>query len=819
MKTTLPLALGIFALTNLSGLAQDAPAAPAAASGPAAGDATPVPVGKGSYASSIPSYTNPKAASFDAGVTPFLKPDDDRPVPSNHWDNSVFYRPFAVGLWSYPSRVDSNAKGFLFYYETAWKPDGAEMGTDNPIAIGAKDFQATGTKAKDWSDWLTSFRLAQSDDKYFDATVGEGMPYLWLECHGVSPTISYGDGKAPSAGGTTYFGPGGAPATLPVTGDAIGITYAGRNYAVFAPDGTKFEGDATTINVTFSGDKQFLVVCPLPTAKDIDTFHKYAFAVPRNTRLSWKYDADAGTITTDWKITTELLKGTESAIIQGWIPHHYRTNLGKLDFNGIEYPTTRGQMKCTVGNDFTLSYAYGGLLPNLPAPKSIGGDHDFDPNRLKTQLAAMAAKVGFASDTYAGGKDLTRNAQAACIARQTGDPSAPVLTDAVIKQLINWYTFTPGEKDHYFAYYPHKKGMVGFNSSFGSETFTDNHFHLGYFTYATGLIAMQDPGFLKDYGDMATLVAKQYANWDHDDKRFPFLRTFDVWAGHSWAGGNGTPDGVDNQESSSEATNSWAGLILLGEATGNKDMTSTGIMGYTFESHATLEYWFNEYGDNFPPEWKHPICGMIWSNHLVWGTWFTGDNEWFYGIQWIPTAPTLTYFVHDPVWAKKNFENLVQAKLNQPQKKPKTAPAPPPPDPNATTASAAPAPAAAPAAPVDPIKWDGELGTYMLGYVMMYDPAFVVAKLDELSSDATPWQTNVYYQAHSMMNIGRVDFTAHGNDATSMVYVNDATKTRTYIVWNPSIAPETVQFFEGTKPLGMLVAGPQTITSATTLAK
>ena len=172
---------------------------------------------------------------------------------------------------------------------------------------------------------------------------------------------------------------------------------------------------------------------------------------------------------------------------------------------------------------------------------------------------------------------------------------------------------------------PGRKGLVGFNSSYGSEEYTDNHFHYGYFTVASALLAMQDPGFAHDYGPMAKLVAKQYANWDRDDKRFPFLRTFDVWQGHSWAGGVGSGNGANNQESSSEATQSWEGLLLLGQALGDKDMTAAGVMGYNFESQAAMEYWFNAHGDGFPPEWKHPIVGVVWSAGNMYGTWFTGD--------------------------------------------------------------------------------------------------------------------------------------------------------------------------------------------------
>ncbi len=802
MKIPTSLLIGLLA-TNLSAVAQNAPAPATVTDTPPAA----VTVGKGSYAASIPATVSldkrtgaNKAQTFDDLPVNILTPDD-RPVPSHRWYGSVLYENFGVGLWPYPLHIETSEQGFQVFFPTVWGESGSEVQSQDPILISGKDFKPTGTKAKDWSDWSMSFRLGESSDKYIDATMGEGMPYLWLEYHGVSPTITL-PAKADAA---QFFDAKGAAMTLPVTGDTMGITYSGRNYAIFAPDGTKFEADADGVAVTFAGTSQFLVLCPLPAAKDIDTFHKYAFAVPRETTLSWNYDAEKGVISTNWKIRTEPLKGTETAIIQGWLPHHYRNNLGKLDFNGLDYITGRGTMHCAVGNDFTLSYAYSGIVPNLPAPTDTTGDHPFDPAKLQGRLADIAANPKFAGDTYWGGKDLVRFEQAALIASQTKDPSHDAIAKAVHDELVNWYTYTSGKPDHLFAYYPKKKGLVGFNASFGSEEFTDNHFHYGYFTYASALAAMQDPSFVADYGPMATLVAKQYANWDHADKRFPFLRTFDVWQGHSWASSTGSKNGTLNQESSSEATQSWAGLILLGQALSDKDMLAAGIMGYTFESQATLEYWFNEKGDVFPPEWKHPIAGMIWSSGKVWGTWFSGDPKWIYGIQWVPTSPSLSYFVHDPAWARKNYETMFAEFAANEEK------------------DAAKKPGYV-KKPADITSTDGDLASYLLGYVMMYDPQWVVEQLDTLDANPddkvthkNPWIANIYYQAHTLKTIGHVDWSCHGNSATSMVYVNDATKTRTYVAWNPSTTPQTVQFYEGDKPLGQMIAAPQAVTGTASL--
>lgn len=97
----------------------------------------------------------------------------------------------------------------------------------------------------------------------------------------------------------------GKAAQLPVTGDTLGITYEGRSYGVFAPDGTKFEQGADGIGVAFSGKSSYLIVCPLPAARDLPIFHKHAFAIPRYTNeakktrtfIAWNPTAKPQTVT------------------------------------------------------------------------------------------------------------------------------------------------------------------------------------------------------------------------------------------------------------------------------------------------------------------------------------------------------------------------------------------------------------------------------------------------------------------------------------------------------------------------------------------
>jgi endoglucanase Acf2 len=772
----------------------------------------PVAVGKGSYASSPPpGLVVDKKRNVDLVEETekrqlYLVTDDGRPIPSNKWYQNLLFKQYGTGLWAMPHKVDATAEGIEVFYAT--KPDGggSRMISEFPLVITGKDFKPADSRAKAWTDWTVAFRSFESDSRFMDVTLGEGMPYVWCEFTGVQPVIALGGSGGKGGRGKTppkFFDLAGKAAALPVTGDALGIAYEGRAYGVFAPDGTKFEQGADGVSVTFAGKSAFLVVCPLPAEKDLAVFHQHAFAVPRDTKLSWNYDRNAGAITTTWKVTAEPLKGTARSVIQGWLPHHWRENTSPLAFNGISYPTIRGLMKCAVGEEFTIRYPFNGILPNFPAPKAAG----YDAGRVKTLLAQHFTdpKKNLGSDTYWGGKELQRYAQAAFLAAQAKDPSLEAITGKLRSALENWLTYTPGEKDGFFAYYPRRKGLVGFNVSYGSEHFTDHHFHYGYFVFSAGLLSQLQPDFAAQYGDMARLVAKEYANYDRNDRRFPLFRTFDIWRGHSFADGNGFPDG-NNQESTGEAVNSWAGMILLGEALGDADLTAAGIMGYSFESRANIEYWFDPHGDVFPAAFPHNACGMIWSSSIVWGTWFTASPAWIYGIQWIPSGPHGAFYDRDHTFIKKTYADLLREleafEEKEAAKKPDYK-----------------------KKPADIKSQGGELGSYHLGFVMHADAPWVVAQLDKLWAEPgdkvahDPWMANIYYQAHALRGLGRADWACHGSSPTSMVYANEATKTRTFIVWNPTAKVQTVQFFEGGKPLGKMEVAPHGLMSTSALTR
>ena len=110
------------------------------------------------------------------------------------------------------------------------------------------------------------------------------------------------------------------------------------------------------------------------------------------------------------------------------------------------------------------------------------------------------------------------------------------------KTLENWLTASSGETDHLFYYDQNWGTLIGYDASYGSDQeLNDHHFHYGYFIAAAATVAKFDPNWAKSsqYGGMIDLLIRDANNYDRDDNRFPYLRDFDIYAGHDWASGHG----------------------------------------------------------------------------------------------------------------------------------------------------------------------------------------------------------------------------------------------------------------------------------------
>jgi endoglucanase Acf2 len=522
-------------------------------------------------------------------------------------------------------------------------------------------FRATQADALRWGDWNVSWRMHQSTTQFMDVSIARGTPYTWFEFENVDPKITV-DADA------TFAAADGTPLDFPAQVDAFTITQDNRSFGIHAPAGSTFTLAGNSIEADLTAG--YMVVSALPTTgADLDDMSAHAFAVPRNTTMEYEYSVERAEVVETYSIDTEALQGANLDTIQGWLPHTYNSTTTNIDYATATYLTPRGTMKTSVGHDgWTVTYPFTGLTPVAPAPQTTGSVNEYDVAAMKDFISSYSQRTGYGGDTYWGGKDVLQFAEYMTMAKQVGDlDSYETLKSTLKTALSDWFTYTPGENEKYFARYDTWKALVGFGDSYGSFEFTDNHFHYGYFTLAAGLLAFEDPEWATEYGPMATLVAKQYANWDRDDKEFPYLRTFDVFEGHSYAGGYSS-NGGNNQESSSEAIQSWAGIFLLGSALDNKEMQATGAMGYVTERAAVMDYYLNYNGNPdaangtgtgvFPDSYNHSTAGILGDSGQSFATYFSGDPAWIYGIQWMPTGPWLNYLGWDRTFSNSLLDDM-----------------------------------------------------------------------------------------------------------------------------------------------------------------
>jgi hypothetical protein len=273
-----------------------------------------------------------------------------------------------------------------------------------------------------------------------------------------------------------------------------------------------------------------------------------------------------------------------------------------------------------------------------------------DRSTLRSQLKVdVATSPTFATDTYYGGKTLYRSAMLLQLARQLGDTtSAATLTTALTDELDKW--MEPGgcstRGQECFTYDPTLKTVVGLVNSFGSELDNDHHFHYGYFLYAAGVVAQDDPSLASKWAPVMDLLAADIATntGSESGKYFPDTRVYDPYFSHSWASGYSPFNDGYNQESSSEAVNAWTGLSLWAAASGDEQLAGEAAWMLSGETASALAYYVNPSlsGSQFDG-FDHSLISLNWGGKRDYATWFSAAPSAIVGIQLIPMSPVSAY--------------------------------------------------------------------------------------------------------------------------------------------------------------------------------
>lgn len=743
----------------------------------------PVQTGRGSYAAFPPTY---KSRTADRGgswatmmETSHIYADETdsngnrRPIPTNDWWTDLLWSRYSGGIWSLPALVRTSADGVTVCYPSQWSDNGTEVVSRSSLLVSARGFSATEARAIDWHDWDVVMSLPGAEGGSIKATLVHGMPFTWFEYTDLMPQIRIeGTPEFFDTAGRTVASPDGRSG-------AIGIAIGSDLYGLYFAPGS---ASCTEGTVTL-GNSRYAAVALLRSRADLASWQEYAMQVPRNTRVDWTFDEATSMMKTTWRVDTEDLRTGRpgGSVLQGFLPHVNKWALNPdFAYTGHEYLTPRGSMRLAAGNTFSYSRRFPGILPHYAAPANAG----FNPAILSDLTTRYASGGTFGADTYWGGKGLVQMALNMTFALEAGDNATFETSRAKLRAALeDWLTYTPGELQYFFTAYPRWGAMVGYDVSYDSDKFNDHHFHYGYIVYAGALLCMHDPDFREGYGEMLRLIAKDYANWDRTDSRFPFLRTLDPWVGHSYAGGLGDHlnDNSNGQESSSEAMQGWGGVYMLGVALDDREMRDAGIFGWLTESAAVAEYWFDRDhirgGGNYDYSlYKHPYCTNITSKGIGWWTWFSGDPIWMHSIQWMPVSPCLSYMSQDLDFVRWDYDTFMRDSNYDWFE-------------NSTRGEEK----------LDPLA-NQSVGNVVLSYMERGNPELAAQIFDRAYAEGFPIARNIdtghisYFVIHNHLTYGDPDFTVYA-DIPTAACCRRADGTVTYMVYNPGSEERDVTFY------------------------
>ena len=518
----------------------------------------------------------------------------------------------------------------------------------DPILVAPVAFEPGPARLAKAGDWSIDIDLSRGADRML-ATIAHGSPFAYLH-------VSRGDVKVSLPGAGTRL-PTGTETRVLV------LKVKGRVYAFFGPTGVRWEPSSDrhwTALMPAGRDYLSVAVLPDDRAETLVLFTRHAYAFLEDTRVSWHYDPSTSSVETRFEATTRAMEGAETTPLLGLYPHQWFRNASVQGRLKPGYDTLRGRIELLAATGFKTTATYTGLVPWWPGVKDAAKLPELK-DVLKTDLRkARPMMLEIGNGPYWQGKGLQRIVQLMNVAEQQGDSAArDALLNLLKGRIESWFSGT--DRKTYFHYTKTLGTLVAYPEEYFSvEQVNDHHFHYGYWIFSMAQIALRDPAWAaKDkWGGMVDLMIADIATPVRGGSDFPFLRNFDPYESHSWASGIGLGPFGNNQESSSEAVNAWAGLILWAEVTGDKALRDLGIWLYTSEVKGIQTYWFDLDHQVLPPEYRNSEVSMLFGGKFAHNTWWTDEPRQIKGINLLPLTTASLYLGQDPAFIKRSLGEL-----------------------------------------------------------------------------------------------------------------------------------------------------------------
>lgn len=549
-----------------------------------------------------------------------LKPNRLAPgllPPTNRWFSGLVFGDQAQPVFPMPLSFGVDGKGFSLGLPTVTTSAKTIMGSYKPlvqVGLGTPSWQVTG-----YDDLSVTLTASNGASKLGEIRLTQGSPF-----------ITYTADAAQRVSTNVAFVQSGGQWTA---------KDGNTTYVVVADNGTISQRG---VDLQARGSVTFFVV---PEGGDAQAMAELAKPKITGTKASYEVGSDAKTT-----LTYETSGGPTALALE---PHQQGAasscTLGT-------YASILGTMKVCSGNEISWTTPVYAARTQLDLSRLS----DDEKGELKTALDAdLAAAKPYPADTYFGGKALFRDAQLYTIAKQIGaTQQADSLKQKVTDSLTRWTTASGCQQAQAFcfSYDSTNKGIVGKAASFGSDEFNDHHFHYGYFLYAAGVMAADDPGLADRIKPVMNLLAADIAT-SPATELFPQRRVFDVYNSHSWASGTAPFADGNNQESVSEAVNAWSGLTLWARASGNAKLEAEARWMHALEAQSARAYWTNF--DKSQPVYQgfgHEVTPLVFGGKRDYATWFSAEPAAALAILLIPMNPSSDFLGGDPARIDANVK-------------------------------------------------------------------------------------------------------------------------------------------------------------------
>ncbi|MBN2842368.1 MAG: hypothetical protein JXM68_04720, partial [Sedimentisphaerales bacterium] len=752
------------------------------------------------------------------------------PVPSNDWwsgllvrDNTITVSPYPLILAPCQSLYPAEGDGFgmaigykgtgyvqnsgggpvVGYSKGAWKISSYVM-YDLLVRNGSMDQATTKTKLDSHGDWHIKMATMDASGRGFYTTAAAGSAFASMTFVNGQPKINLSSFGAD----VLFYTKDGTAIMTSTTGSYTGdhiifrvkhpVTQEIHWFGLFSAPGTVWtRTEATKLSITIGGGANYLNAAVLPSQSDASTVYNHAYNVITGTRANYTYTESTADITTTFNFTTTRQRvdsGLSAEALTYLMPHQYKHLAAGYSPMSSSIPTMRGPLKLFSGNTFKTVLKNSGILYTFNEP--TGSASYSHANMLQYLRDEQYVKDYYNVDTYGGGKAMLRIAESIVIADKLGDPTITdydpakpafkakeAFVTSLYNEFANWFTYSPGAEPtfwadggahHFMTYFSPAGGyygqLTGWRAGFGAQALNDQHFHYGYWIHAAAILASYHPTFVADYGWAIDEIIRNIGTPDRNDPKYPYLRYFSPYMGRSYASGWYWDDNYNgnDQESTSEAMNAWAGIYLWGLVTGDTTYRDAGLYMYWTEKSAIDQYWLDVDNENLSPLYPYSMAVILRDTAYEYNTfWGSQQIEELYGIQMLPISAPMLYLGLNQTYANKYWNEMKT--INQG------------------------------ISGTDFDAWDG----IMLRYLALINPLDAISKFQfgkVYGPDGATWTPiqdhetwhSTYWFIHNMNQLGAPSTDYYADKPSYGVFKKGSTYN--FVAYNPLTTPMTINF-------------------------